>query len=94
MWGLPFVACEARIMPGRIESRGLMNAREWIEAYAERVGTEPPSAEQWSALLDLAGVAAHSSERVAAPVSCWVAAKAGVEPAQALQAAREIVPDA
>jgi Domain of unknown function (DUF6457) len=67
-----------------------MNAREWIEAYAERVGTEPPTAEEWSALLDLAGVAAHASERVAAPVSCWVAARAGVDPAEALKAAGEI----
>ena len=69
-----------------------MNAREWIEAYAERVGTEPPTAEEWSALLDLAGVAAHASERVAAPVSCWVAARADVSPAAALEAARAISP--
>ena len=70
-----------------------MNAREWIDAYAERVGTEPPTAEEWSALLDLAGVAAHSSERVAAPVSCWVAARAGINPAEAVRAAREIAGD-
>jgi hypothetical protein len=94
MWFLPFVAYEAGIMPGRIESGRLMNAREWIEAYAERVGTEPPTADEWSALLDLAGVAAHSSERVAAPVSCWVAARAGLEPGQALAVAREMAGDA
>ena len=67
-----------------------MNAREWIEAYAQRVGTEPPTSDEWSTLLDLAGVAAHASERVAAPVSCWVAARAGVSPQAALEAAREI----
>jgi hypothetical protein len=77
-------------MPGQIESGRLMNAREWIEAYAERVGTDPPTAGEWSALLDLAGVAAHASERVAAPVSCWVAAKAGIEPGDALRAAQEL----
>jgi hypothetical protein len=44
-------------------------------------------------LLDLSGVAAHSSERVAAPVSCWVAARAGISPAAALEAAREVSPD-
>jgi hypothetical protein len=70
-----------------------MNAREWIEAYAERVGTEPPTSEEWSTLLDLAGVAAHASERVAAPVSCWVAARAAIDPEQALAAAREITSD-
>jgi hypothetical protein len=70
-----------------------MNAREWIDAYAERLGTEPPTTEQFATLLDVAGEAAHSSERVAAPVACWVAATAGVEPHQALAAAREIAPD-
>jgi hypothetical protein len=70
-----------------------MNAREWIEAFAARLGTEPPSPEEFSTLLELAGEAAHSSERVAAPVSCWVAARAGVPPGQALAAAREVSSD-
>ena len=67
-----------------------MNAQEWITAFAERLGTEPPTNEQWSQLLDLAGEAAHSSERVAAPVACWVVARAGVPPAEGLRAAKEI----
>jgi hypothetical protein len=67
-----------------------MNAREWIAAFADRLGTEPPSTDDFKLLLDLAGEAAHSSERVAAPVACWVAAKAGAEPAAALQTARGI----
>jgi hypothetical protein len=69
-----------------------MNAREWLEAYAEKLGTAAPTTEEFKTLLDLAGVAAHSSERVAAPVSCWVAAKAGVSVEEALKAAREIAP--
>jgi Domain of unknown function (DUF6457) len=67
-----------------------MNAKEWIGAFAERLGTTPPSTEEFRALLDLAGEAAHSSERVAAPVACWVAARAGVDPATALDTARGI----
>jgi Domain of unknown function (DUF6457) len=67
-----------------------MNAREWIDAFAEKLGTTGPSTEEFKQLLDLAGEAAHSSERVAAPVACWVAAKAGVDPAAALEAARGI----
>jgi hypothetical protein len=67
-----------------------MNAREWIDAFAEKLGTERPSTDEFKVLLDLAGVAAHSSERVAAPVSCWVAARAGVSPEVALKAAREL----
>ena len=70
-----------------------MNAREWIDAFAERLGTAAPTTEEFKQLLDLAGEAAHSSERVAAPVACWVAAKAGVRPEQALEAAREIRED-
>ena len=67
-----------------------MNARQWIDAFAEKLGTEPPTTEEFKRLLDVAGEAAHSSERVAAPVACWVAAKAGVDPEEALRVAREI----
>jgi Domain of unknown function (DUF6457) len=70
-----------------------MNAREWLSAFAEKLGTEPPTAQEFKILLDLAGEAAHASERVAAPVACWVAAKAGVDPAQALERARELGAD-
>jgi hypothetical protein len=70
-----------------------MNAREWIESYAERLGTEPPTTEEFSTLLDLAAEAAHASERVAAPVACWVAAKAGIDPDQGLSVARQIGED-
>jgi hypothetical protein len=70
-----------------------MNANEWLAAFAERIGGQPPSNEEFKQILDLAGVAAHSSERVAAPAACWVAAGAGVDLADALKAAREISPD-
>jgi uncharacterized protein DUF6457 len=67
-----------------------MNAREWIDAFAATLDTEPPTTEEFATLLDLAGEAAHSSERVAAPVACWVAARSGVAPHAALSAARGI----
>jgi hypothetical protein len=67
-----------------------MNAREWLAAYADKLGTEPPTTEEFKTLLDVAGEAAHSSERVAAPVACWLVAKAGVEPGEALRLAREL----
>ncbi len=70
-----------------------MNAREWIDAFAQRLGTESPTAAEFSALLEVAGEAAHSSERVAAPVACWVAARAGVSPEEALSAARQVAED-
>jgi hypothetical protein len=67
-----------------------MNAREWIDAYAARLGVDPPSAEEFSTLLDVAGVAAHASERVAAPVACWLSARAGLSPEESLALAREV----
>ena len=67
-----------------------MNAREWLAAFAQRLGTAEPTTEEFKTLLDLAGTAAHASERVAAPVACWVAAKAGVTPEEALRIASEI----
>ncbi len=70
-----------------------MNAREWIDAFAEKLGTTGPTTEEFAQLLDVAGEAAHSSERVAAPVACWVAAKAGVSPEEALRVARQIAED-
>lgn len=70
-----------------------MNAKEWIAVFAERLGTEAPTPQEWSRLLDLAGQAAHASDRVAAPVACWVAAQAGASPEEALRVAREIAAD-
>jgi hypothetical protein len=54
-----------------------MNAREWIEAFAAQLGTEPPTADEIKRILDIAAVAAHASERIAAPVACWVGGRAG-----------------
>jgi hypothetical protein len=67
-----------------------MNANEWLAAFAERIGGTAPSTEEFKLILDLAGVAAHSSERVAAPAACYVAARAGVDLDVALAAAREV----
>jgi Domain of unknown function (DUF6457) len=54
-----------------------MNAREWIERFAAEVGADPPSDDEFNAMLDLAAVAAHDSERVAAPVACWIGGASG-----------------
>jgi hypothetical protein len=63
---------------------------EWLGAFAARLGVDPPDDATVDALLDLAGVAAHASERTAAPVACWLTAHAGLSPADALDIAREI----
>ena len=70
-----------------------MHAKEWIAEFADALETEPPTPQEFATLLDLAGEAAHSSERVAAPVACWVAARAGVSPERALEVARGVSAD-
>ena len=67
-----------------------VSSREWIAAFARALGVPPPSEEEVEQLLALAGLAAHASERTAAPVSCWMAARAGVPPDQALAVARDL----
>jgi Domain of unknown function (DUF6457) len=67
-----------------------MNAKEWIDAYAERLGVEAPTAEDFKAVLELAAEAAHASERTAAPVACWLGAKTGRTLAESLELAREV----
>jgi len=53
-----------------------MTAEEWIAAYAAAAGVPAPSPDDVAVLLQLAGIAAHASERTAAPITCWIAAAA------------------
>jgi hypothetical protein len=53
-------------------------AREWIDAFSARLGVEAPDDATVEALLDIAGVAAHASERTAAPITCWLIGRAGI----------------
>jgi Domain of unknown function (DUF6457) len=67
-----------------------MNAREWIDAFAAEIGADPPSNDEVKEILDLAAVAAHSSERIAAPVACWIGGKVGASLAELQSAAERI----
>ncbi len=62
-----------------------MTAKEWLVGFASKLGVDAPTDEQVSDLLRLAGEAAHASERTAAPVACWLIARAGLSPAEALE---------
>ena len=62
-----------------------MTAKEWFTGLAIELGINPPTGEEIRDLLQLAGEAAHASERIAAPITCWLIARAGVTPAAALQ---------
>ncbi|HEV2819058.1 MAG TPA: DUF6457 domain-containing protein [Solirubrobacteraceae bacterium] len=67
-----------------------MTPQELLVALGERLDTEPPSDDERTTLLAMAGVAAHASERWAAPLACWMAGRAGVAPEQAAALVREI----
>ena len=64
--------------------------RTWIDRYAAELGVAALDDGDVDALLALAGVAAHASERTAAPLSCWLAAASGVSPKDALAAAKRV----
>ncbi len=65
-------------------------AAEWAGRFAHELGTAPPSADEINDLLAIAGVAAHASERTAAPLSTWIVGRAGVAPAEAKDVAARL----
>jgi len=67
-----------------------MDATQWLAGYAQRLGIAPPTDQEVEQLLALAGVAAHASERIAAPVACWLTARAQIDPSAALAIAQEV----
>ncbi len=67
-----------------------MTGSEWIGAFAAAIGVDPPDDATVEQLLALAGAAAHASERTAAPIACWLAGRAGLDPALALAQAEQV----
>jgi hypothetical protein len=70
-----------------------MNAPQWLAAYADKLGLDPPTKDELKAVLDLAGEAAHSSERIAAPVATWLAGRTGLSLQEAMRLAQEVSGD-
>ena len=87
-----FIQASVERQPGRPRYGPAVTRDEWIAAFASEVGSEPPSAEEVEAILALAGVAAHASERTAAPLACWIGAQAGVPAERCLEVAKGIAP--
>jgi hypothetical protein len=67
-----------------------MDGNAWIARFAERLGVEPPDPALVDELLALAGDAAHASERIAAPIACYLVGRAGVDATSARGLAAEI----
>lgn len=67
-----------------------MTAEAWIESFAAASGTAAPSDSEIDRVLKLAAVAAHSSERIAAPLACWIAGREGIDLNEAIAMAERI----
>jgi len=70
-----------------------MEPTAWIAAFAEALGVEPPDEATVQQLLDTAAVAAHASQRWAAPIACYLvglAGHAGFDPQGGTAAARAV----
>jgi len=71
-----------------------MDGHTWISEFAAALGVEAPSAALIDGLLALAGDAAHASERIAAPIACYLVGRAGADPATARRVAATVSDDA
>lgn len=71
-----------------------MTRDEWIADFAAALGVDPPDADTIETLLDLAGTAAHASERTAAPIACYLVGLAGASPSAAARQAEAVAPPA
>lgn len=71
-----------------------MTAQQFLEAFAAQVGVPVPTAQELDALLEMASVAAHGSERLAAPLACWMGGASGMPVPELLAAARRVATQA
>jgi len=71
-----------------------MTVEEFLAAFAAEIGVPAPSEEDAAALLEVASIAAHASQRTAAPLACWMGGASGIPVADLLAAAQRVAPDA
>ena len=69
-----------------------MTASEFLQAFAAEAGMPVPNEREIDELLELAGTAAHASERIAAPIACWIGGTSGMPVSDLLAAARRVAP--
>lgn len=67
-----------------------MTAQEFVAAFSAAAGVPAPTPDQATELLELAAVAAHASERIAAPLCCYVAGLTGRPVEELLAVARQV----
>ncbi len=76
--------------PDGVTTAPATGASEWVRLFAEELGTTPPTDAEVSELLAIAGVAAHASDRTAAPLSTWLVGRAQAAPDEARAAAERL----
>ena len=54
-----------------------MDAQHWTKGFAGEIGLEAPDQAKINDILKLAAVAAHASERISAPIACYLAGVSG-----------------
>jgi len=67
-----------------------MEPQEWLASFADRLGLDELSQSDIDTLLEIASIAAHTSERLAAPLPCYLIGRAGIAPIEAKAIAEEI----
>jgi len=67
-----------------------MEPDDWIEQFAAALGVDAPDAATIETLLELAGTAAHASQRTAAPIACYLVGRAGLDANEALARAEGV----
>lgn len=68
----------------------MTTAESWLEQLAAALGVPPPSTAERDRLLGIAGVAAHAAERTAAPLTCWLIGRSGVDPETAARVVADL----
>jgi hypothetical protein len=67
-----------------------VTAEEWLELFSKELGASAPGREEIDRVLELAAEAAHSSERIAAPVACWIGGRTGKPLAELIEVAERM----
>lgn len=70
-----------------------MRRDQWLAEFAEKLGVDPPDKDEVVALLDIAATAAHSSERTAAPIACWLAGRTNLSLEELKALAESVAPE-
>jgi len=70
-----------------------MTVEQFLAAFAAEIGVPAPSGEESTALLEVASIAAHASQRTAAPLACWMGGASGMPIAELLAAAQRVAAD-